>query len=155
MTLLAYVGVILPSGGPKMAQDHSMLAQVGLKMLKMASQGLHKANLGRFFGQKFLILDHPGPSKLKKTVVDGSVCILRFFGSLNAVWASKLAPDGLLERIWDQVDPSWLQVGSGWVKLGPSWLQVGSSWSHVGPKLATTWLKLVPCWAQIRVPSRP
>ena len=71
--MLAHVGSMLahvgPSGlqdgptwlhvGPSWPQDAIMLAQVGLKMPKMASNG----QLGSIFDQKLLILERPGPSK--------------------------------------------------------------------------------------------
>ena len=96
---------------------------------------------------------------MKKHRFDKSVCILRFFGSLNAFWASKLAPSWLRLAYLSEFEPKLTQVGSKLApvgpKLDPSWLQIGSNWAHNGPKLAPTWLKLGPRWAQLQVPSHP
>ena len=96
-SMLAYVG---PSGlqygstwlqvGPSWLQDAIMLAQVGLKMPKMASN----SQLGSMFDQTLLILIHPGSSKYKKLLFYRSVCILHFFVSLYACLTSKLAQVG-------------------------------------------------------------
>ena len=92
-----------------------------------------------------LIFDHPGPSKYEKKNKNNGciglfVCILRFFVSLNACWASKLAPSWLRLAYLSVFGPRLTQVGSKLApvgsKLGPSWLQVGSSWTHVCTKLA-------------------
>ena len=78
--MLAHVGSMLahvgPSGlqdgptwlqvGPSWPQDAIMLAQVGLKMPKMA----FNSQLGLMLGQKLLILERPGSAKYqKKTLV--------------------------------------------------------------------------------------
>ena len=61
-----YVGSRSPQVGSKKAQDRSILAQVGLKMPKMASQDLHKANLARFLAKFCLFWTTLSLQNLKK-----------------------------------------------------------------------------------------
>ena len=163
--MLAHVGLMLGQVGscwlklaPSWPQDAFMLAQVGLKMPKMTSQGLQKANLARF-----LIKTCSFWSTLDLQNIEKSICfigpfaictflfLLMIFGPLS--WL-KFAPSWLRLAYLIEFEPKLSQVGTKLAqvgsKLGPSWLHVGSSWAHVGPKLAPSWLKLSPSWLQRR-----
>ena len=107
--MLAYVGsswVKLAHVGSSWPQDASMLVQVGLKMPKMASQGLQKANFLRFFIENCSCWNTLNLQNIEKRMFYRSVCDLHFFVSLHAFGVSKLAQVrsklahvGLLEQI--------------------------------------------------------
>ena len=112
--------LMLAQVGPSWPQDASMLALVGLKMPKMASQGLRKAKFPRCLIQNCSFWNTQNLHR--------SVCNLHFFLSRDAWWISKLAQFltklahvRLLEQIGVQVEPSCHQVGSRCVNFVPSW----------------------------------
>ena len=139
-----------------MAQDRSMLAQVGLKTPKMASRGLQdtskmlreglKMIKHRFFG-RYLFIDFG--VTFHQILVDIRLscltCLKRPRDGL------KVASDGFLEVTLAQLEsklaPSLLYVG---LKLGPCWLswpKLAPTWPQVGLKLASSWRNLGANWA--------
>ena len=120
--------LMLAQVGPSWPQDASMLAQVGLKMAKMASQGLQKAKLPRLLIQNCSFWNTRNLQNKKKHLFYKCVCNLHFFLSRDAFWVSKLAQVrfklahvGLLEQIGVQVEPIWHELGSRCVNFVPSW----------------------------------
>ena len=99
--------LMLAQVGPSWPQDASMLAQVGLKMPKMASQGLQKVKFPRFLIQNCSFWNTQNLQNIeKKYLFYRSVCKLHLFLSRDAFWVSKLAQVltklahvGLLEQI--------------------------------------------------------
>ena len=139
--------LMLAQVGPSWPQDDaSMLAQVGLKMPNMASQGLQQAKFPRFLIQNCSFWNTQKLQNVKKKhLFYRSVCNLHFSLFRDAFWFSKLAQVhsklahvGLLEQIGVQVEPSWHQVGSSLAQVGlrkKAFLsEEKSSWRQVGPK---------------------
>ena len=120
---------MLAQVGPSWPQDASMLAQVGLKMPKMASRGLRKTKFPRFLIQNCSFWNTQNLQNIEKSICFiGPFAICTFLLLLMLVWVSKLAQVrsklahvGLLEQIGVQVEPSWHQLGSRCVNFVPSW----------------------------------
>ena len=120
---------MLAQVGPNWPQDASMLAQVGLKMAKMASPGLQKAQFPRFVIPNCSFWNTLNLQNIEKSICFiGPFAICTFWFLLMLVWVSKLAQVrsklahvGLLEQIGVQVEPSWHQLGSRCVNFVPSW----------------------------------
>ena len=95
--------VMLAQVGPSWPQDASMLAQVGLKMPKMASRGLRKTKFLRCLIQICSFWNTQNLQNIEKSICFiGPFAICTFFVALNACL-------GL------QVGSSSLQVGSWWL----------------------------------------
>ena len=93
--------------GPSWPQDASMLAQVGLKMPKMTSQGLQKAKILRFLIENCSFWNTLNLQNIEKSICFiGPFAIGTFLFLFMLFWVSKLAPVrsklahvGLLEQI--------------------------------------------------------
>ena len=162
---------MLPQVGPSWPQDASMLAQVCLKMAKMASLDLQNAKIPRFLIQNCSFWNTQNLENIEKSIFSGSVCNLHFFLALNAClglqvassslqvgscWSQvglKLAQVGLkLPQVGLKLPPDGLmlvQVGPTWLQLAPTWLNLAPSWGQLGSKLAQVEAKLAPSWPKL------
>ena len=99
--------LMLAQVGPSWPQDASMLAQVGLKMPKMASQGLQKAKFLQCLIENCSFWDTLNLQNIEKSnCFIGPFAICTFLFLLMPFWVSKLAQArsklahvGLLEQI--------------------------------------------------------
>ena len=134
-----------------------MLAQVGLKMPKMASQGFQKANFLRFSIENCSCWNTLNLQNIEKKCFIGPFAICTFlflFMLLGSLSWLKFAPSWLMLAYLSKFEPKLSQVGTKLAqdgsKLDPRWLHVGSSWVHVRPKLVPSWFKLSPSVLQRR-----
>ena len=136
-----------------MAQDRFMLAQVGPKTPKMASQGLPSTPR----------CDQNGSKKASKSICFGFMVVFSRFASgptFSHVFSLFQSFESInFDQFWEQNSVKFGSFWAPWVVYAPRGLQIASRllhdgllepiWTQHGPKLAPSWLKLVPCWPQV------